>query len=217
MSQLIKTEALVVHSLRWSESSKIVHLFTAEQGYLKVIAKGALRPKSPFRGVLEPLNHVEVIIAERSTRKLQILTGATLLNAFLHIREDLKKTAIGFAVLEALQQLFSVHEPVEPFFAYIIELLTALEGATEERVQPYLWHFLLHTSETLGFGWSLDTCLRCGKPPAQFPLQLDSRNGGVVCGSCAGAPLPNGGRISRSQWKALQQLLRLPPDRLPQG
>ncbi|HQU71220.1 MAG TPA: recombination protein O N-terminal domain-containing protein, partial [Calditrichia bacterium] len=55
MSEVLKTEALILGALRWRESSKIVHLYTRELGAVSVIAKGALRPKSPFRGALEAL------------------------------------------------------------------------------------------------------------------------------------------------------------------
>ena len=59
MTKTIKTEALVIHGMRWSDTSKIIHLFTSEKGYIKLIARGAMKPKSPFRGVLENLNHIE--------------------------------------------------------------------------------------------------------------------------------------------------------------
>lgn len=47
------TEAIVTRLTRLTETSLIVHWFTAEFGLLKSVAKGAKRPKSQFAGKLD--------------------------------------------------------------------------------------------------------------------------------------------------------------------
>ena len=47
------TEAIVIRLTRLTETSLIVHWFTAESGLMKTVAKGARRPKSPFAGKLD--------------------------------------------------------------------------------------------------------------------------------------------------------------------
>ena len=71
----IKTQALVLNSIKWKDSSRIVTLFTHQQGRIKVIVHGAAREKSRFRGKLETLNLLECLIAYRKSRSLQVLTG----------------------------------------------------------------------------------------------------------------------------------------------
>lgn len=184
MSEIIKTEAIIIYSARWQESSKIVHLFSGEHGYLKVIAKGAFRAKSDFRGILETVNHAEVIISQKSTRSLQILTSASLLNSFLNIREDLQKTSIAFSILEIIKKLLSAHEPVGSFFNYTVDLLQALNSTGTRYTKAYLWHFLLMLSQTLGFGWEFENCLNCKKTLSEYPVVLDYQNGGILCRNC---------------------------------
>ena len=58
MAELIKSDAIILHSIRWQESSKIVTVYSREWGKIGLIARGALRPKSPFAGSLESLNYV---------------------------------------------------------------------------------------------------------------------------------------------------------------
>ncbi len=205
MPDLIKTEALVIYTTRWQESSKIVHLFSEEHGYIKAIAKGAFRPKSHFRGVLETLNFIEIIISQKSTRSLQIISQAAMLNSFLKIREDLQKTSIAFAILEIIKKLLSTHEPVSDFFRYTTDLLSALNDTGSKYTRAYLWHFLLVLSQTLGFGWEFDKCLRCKKTPAVFPVELEYQNGGVLCGNCH-QPQPR--RISSLTEKQLTMLTK---------
>jgi len=212
VSELIKTEAIVLSTTRWHESSKIIHLFSRDAGDIKVLAKGALRPKSPFRGVLEAMNHAEVIISHRESRSLQILTSATLLNAFLNIREDLKKTAVGYSILELLKKLFPVHEPVKDFFEYLISLLSALNQSSLPNPEPFLWHFLFRLSETLGFGWHLAQCQGCRQPPARFPVALDTQKGGIFCPPCQTAANASPILLEEEQWKVLWRFINSPPD-----
>lgn len=206
MRKIIKSEAIVVATSKWRESSKIVQLFTRDYGYLRVVAKGAFRPKSPFRGVLETLNHIEIVMTYKASRQIQTATSATLLNSFFHIREDLEKTAIGFSQLELLKKLFPLHEPVSGFFQYIVDLLSAMN--TKEKGMPavFLWHFLLQMSETLGFEWQLNYCLKCQQPPEKFPLVLDLENGGFFCGNCGNVASGQNVRISKAQWEHIANL-----------
>jgi DNA repair protein RecO (recombination protein O) len=47
------TPAIVIRLTRLTDTSLIVHWFTAEHGLVKTVAKGAKRPTSPFRGQLD--------------------------------------------------------------------------------------------------------------------------------------------------------------------
>jgi len=206
MAELQKIDAIVLGAIRWRESSKIVHLYSRELGSIRVIAKGALRPKSPFRGVLETLNHIEAIISTKQTRSLQILTNATLKDSFLQIRDDLEKTAVSFSMLELLAALFSVHEPVEDFFDYSMYILQQIEVSEAENNLPWLWHFLFRCSDALGFSWNLENCLNCNQAAETAPVSLDVSNSGFRCGNCS--------RFAKGQesltlpeWQSLLQFL----------
>ena len=50
---LVTTPAIVLSSLRYSETSKIVRLATRAHGVQSAIAKGALRPRSRFGAALQ--------------------------------------------------------------------------------------------------------------------------------------------------------------------
>lgn len=206
MSEIFKTDALVLRSMRWSESSKIVHLYTQDKGYLKVIAKGALQPKSPFRGNLETLNFVEIVVSSKETRGLQLLTAAALHNSFQKIRADLKKTAIAFSLIELIQQFLRTHEPIQRFFSYTVDLLSSLNESEFNDYRIYLWHFLMTLSDALGFGWSLDKCLICKTPLETPAIFLDYENGAVICQRCKLKSDTKGIKISKAQWKILKSI-----------
>src|SRR5678815_1953837 len=72
---LVTTPAVILSTLRYSESSKIVRLATREHGVQSAIAKGALRPRSRFGAALQVLSEgtAHLIILQR--RELQMLTA----------------------------------------------------------------------------------------------------------------------------------------------
>ncbi len=213
MSEIIKTEALVLRTQKWQESSRIVHLFSADEGHLRLIAKGAYRPKSPFRGVLEVLNHIEVVYSHKPGRGLQILTGASLLNAFLRIREDLDKTAVAFAMLELVNTLLREHEPLVYLFEYQVSLLKELNDSGKTATHIFLWHFLLRLSEALGFGWNIEYCLECRKELARpaRAAQADLLRGGFYCVECRPGPLAPPAGLAPVLYKWIKTLSEIAP------
>jgi DNA repair protein RecO (recombination protein O) len=206
LSEIFKTDAIVLRSTRWSESSKIVHLFTLDRGYIKVIAKGALQQKSPFRGTLETLNLVEIVVSHKESRGLQLITSASLQNSFQKIRADLEKTAIAFSIIELTQQLLRTHEPLREFFEYTTLVLSWLNASQSSDQRIYLWHFMLNLSRGLGFGWDFDQCLSCGPSPSTPFVYLDYENGGIICQNCLAGHQANTLKIDSQQWQFLKML-----------
>ena len=206
MSELYKTTALVLHSTRWSESSKIVHLFTPDKGIFKVIAKGALQPKSDFRGVLETITYIEIVVAHKESRGLQILSAASVINSFLRTKENLNKTAISFSFIELIEQFLKLHEPVPDFFHYTIQAIFSLDENSYQNLKLYLWQFILNLSMILGFGWNFNQCLKCKQPLSQEQFFLDYQQGGVICRNCQQNRKLNGLEIDDTQLKTLKKL-----------
>ena len=54
----LKTEAIVLRSIRYGEADRILHLYTPGHGRLSAIAKGARRARSRFGARLEPFFQV---------------------------------------------------------------------------------------------------------------------------------------------------------------
>ncbi|UCF64485.1 MAG: DNA repair protein RecO [bacterium] len=215
MTRILKTDALVLHSLRWSESSKIIHLFTAEKGSLKAIARGVLRPKSSLRGVLENLNQVQVVLSVKESRGLQIISQADLLNPFTHIRENLDATAMAFSIMELLRSLIHENEASQEIFRYTSGLLQQLNRPDISHPLLFLLSFIVHFSEYLGFGWQVEECRKCRKLPESFPVKADIVNGSITCARCATSDSHPQQALSKLQWRLLFRLQQEPPSGLP--
>lgn len=84
--------AYVLHAWPWRETSAIVEVFTASHGRVGIIAKGAKRPRSAIRGVLQPFQpltlnwfgktDMKTLKSAEHIRFLPQLSGAALISAF---------------------------------------------------------------------------------------------------------------------------------------
>ena len=109
MGRAVKTEAIVLRSLRFSEADRILHLYTLDRGRVGAIAKGVRKTKSRFGARLEPLSHVELLLHEGSG-ELQTVTGAELLRSHRAAREDAYRLNVGLIGAEAMLRLYGEPE-----------------------------------------------------------------------------------------------------------
>ena len=57
----VKTEGIVLRSLRYGEADRILHVYTPERGRVSAIAKGVRKTRSRFGGRLEPFFRLRLV------------------------------------------------------------------------------------------------------------------------------------------------------------
>lgn len=200
---LQKTTALVLKSIDWKDSSKITTLFTRELGKLNVIARGAKKSGSRYRGLLESLNLIEVFIYLSPRRELQTLGDVSLEHSFNILRRDLLKTGYAFGVLELLDTFFAFSNPDSTFFDFNKEMLQALEDSDNEQV--IFWYYLLKLASYLGFKPEFTICRKCGIQINDDEVYFSMNEGSVKCRSC----LPAGENNIKISKVDLKNLVRI--------
>ncbi len=182
MSRLLKTTAFILESIRWHESSKIITLYTREEGIVKVIARGALRNKSPFSGRLETLYLVHAVVSQKESRELQILTQVDILDPFETLRTDLQRLPYALAVAELLKKIFEKGHADTVFFDFVLTIIRALSQARQP--QYVFIYFLLKFISYLGFKPDLNHCLACGRSDLPQGASLVFQEGALICPAC---------------------------------
>jgi len=207
MPVLIKSEAIILDSIRWKETSKIITLFSREIGISKLIARGVYRNKSAFAGKLESLNRVEVVINSHASRSLQILTEVDVIDSYNAIRPDLQRLPFALAIMELIRQAFRENHPDTVFYDYVLVLLDALKTIHTPAV--IFIYFLLKLVSFLGFKPNFDECQICKNlPPSEF-VYFSMEKGSIFCRDCAeGAALLR--KIKSEDIKLLGKLQRHP-------
>ncbi len=206
MLKTIKTKAIVLSSIRWKESSKIVTLYSAKIGKVKVIARGAFKNNSSFRGKLESLQLNEFIIVTKESRSLQILKEVELLDPFNSIRMDLNRFPFALAILELINQVLEELHSDEVFFDYVVEMVQAL---AEIKSPPnVLLYFLLKLASYLGFKPSFQNCVSGDLSKCANKVFLSMDNGQIFCLKCP-RTLPNPLSFQKDQFFFLKSLQNL--------
>jgi DNA repair protein RecO (recombination protein O) len=179
---LVQTSAIVIKSIEWRETSKIISLFTRELGRIDVIAKGARSKKSSIRGNIESINMIEAIIYYSSNRELQILGNVTLQKSFPSIRSDLEKTSCALSMLELVFIFFRPGYVDQIFFDFFYSHLLELERLKISTV--LLWYFLLKLVSYLGFKPEFQKCRKCESRINQINVLFSFKDGSIICNDC---------------------------------
>lgn len=175
-----RVEAVVLRHSNWGEADRMLTLFTRELGKLRVVAKGARRPRSRKAGHLEPFTRVALMLARG--RDIWIVTQAETLDAYLPMRDDLERTAYAAYVAELLDRFTYEEGENSSLFRLFIEALERV--STLEDPIPAVRYYEIRLLDLLGFRPELFHCVKCGndiKPEAQF---FSALLGGIVCPRC---------------------------------
>ena len=179
-----QTEALVLSARRYSESSKIVTLYTRSAGLLAVIAKGAMRPKSQYAGVLQPLGYLAVTIFVKEGRSLQTLSAAETVERFPVILKDLDRMTSALAIAELVSAAIVEPEPHHPTFEAILRSFRALN---DPRTDPKLveLRFMILICDLLGYAIQFERCASCDElvEPEGGRVSFSIEAGSPLCGA----------------------------------
>jgi DNA repair protein RecO (recombination protein O) len=181
------TDAIVLKTMKYRESSMIATLLTRDYGKLSVIAKGIRNRPKGGGSVLEPMNYVRVVLYRKPGRELQLMTQCEQVRNFRGLSEDLKRMGVGMAAVEITNLAMGPDEPHPEVFELIVDTLKALNGATGDP-QNALYYFEIRMLGLLGFRPELRRCVMCEGPlPSSSGaerIQVSLGAHGAVCPSC---------------------------------
>ena len=181
----IDSPAIVLSTLRYSETSKIVRLATREHGVQSAIAKGALRPRSRFGAALQFLSEGQARLLVKEHRELHTLASFDLLRLHAGLAADLERYATASALAEVMLR-FAPADPHPESYDLMREALGLLEIAPGPELEALGFRVLWQLVSSLGFAPALEACVRDGTPlPVEGGLAFSTREGGALCPACA--------------------------------
>jgi DNA repair protein RecO (recombination protein O) len=178
-----KTPAIVLRTLDYGESDRIVTFYTADFGKIKGIAKGARRSTKRFANTLEPFSFSTIIFSNRGDATLAFLEGSDIIDHYPAIRSDLEKTLLASYLVDLADQFTLEGKVNEKLFDLIKDFLKLIdEGQASESLMRFFEMRLLKHS---GYEPVLDRCTVCRKPLDDLTVcRFSFRSGGIHCHSC---------------------------------
>jgi DNA repair protein RecO (recombination protein O) len=150
--------SFVLHSYPYKETSLIVDMFTRDYGRIGLVAKGAKRPHSKLRGVLQTFQPLSSSWSGRA--ELRTLIDAEWVGGML----PLERTALlcGFYLNELLVKLIARDDPHPALFDHYVATLNQL--AHNEPAQIVLRKFERTLLKETGVAADLSRCAGSGDP-----------------------------------------------------
>ncbi len=147
---IVSTEAIILHSRKYSDTSAILTVYTPEYGKVGLVVKGSRRPKSKFGANVMPLSIVDAVFYYKPGRELHTMSGAdpvlrlsTLSNSYDHL-------SVGLAICEALMLTQPMGEKNTALYELLRSTLIVL-NSTETQVYSFFVFFCIHLAEIMGF------------------------------------------------------------------
>ena len=209
---MAQTTAIVIRTVEFSETSLIVTLLTRDLGRVSAIAKGARRPKGPFEGSLDLLAVCRVVVIQKTTDTLDLLTEAKLHRRFRGGQRSLSRLYGGYHIAEMLRLMTDNHDPHHDVYDLTIQTLQQIDGDGD--VASSLLCFDAQLLRLLGHSPGTDRCTDCGGPVESIHRVAFSLSaGGLVCNPCR----PKQRQTVSVTQQTIDQLRRLqsPDTRLP--
>ena len=207
-SRAVKTEAVVLRSMRYGEADRILHLYTPDRGRVGAIAKGVRRARSRFGGRLEPFFRLRIELHE-GRGELLTVTGAQTVDGHARLRGDARALDAAARACDAVGRLFETSEPHPGVFNLLCRKLSLLDeqvgggpptsGDTAGKSAPDrlpaagrsgALAFRLKLLLAAGLAPQLSACAACGE--REHLVGFSGAAGGVVCGACEAASFPLG-------------------------
>ena len=181
----LDSPAIILSTLRYGETSKIVRLATRDHGVQSAIAKGALRPRSRFGASLQFLSEGQARLLVKEHRELHILASFDLLRLHAGLAADLARYATASALAEVMLR-FAPADPHPESYDLLRDALGLLEMAPPPELEALGFRALWQLVGVLGFEPALEACVRDGTPlPEGGGLAFSTREGGALCPACA--------------------------------
>jgi DNA repair protein RecO (recombination protein O) len=177
----LKTEAIVLRSLRYGEADRILHLYTRDRGRVSAMAKGVRRTRTRFGGRLEPFFRLNVVLYEGRSELLTV-TSAETVAAHPRLRENALALDAAARACDAVARLFETTDPHPEVFHLLGNELALLDADAAQATLSNQLAFRAKLLLAAGLAPQLAACANCGE--REHLTAFSGAAGGVVCSAC---------------------------------
>ncbi len=180
-----KSEAIVLRTWKYGDSSRIVSLYSRRFGKLRLIAKGARSKKPRFGASLEPFTESLIVFYKKQERELQVLSSSDSIANFVRLRERPVHLGLACAMVESVDRLTALEQEDTGLYALLRAALVAIEETDSEAdAESAFWRAQKALLVHLGYRWELEACVSCSAAISGAKVAIDPIEG-ALCGLCA--------------------------------
>ncbi len=174
----IKVEGIVIGETNYSESSKILRVFTREYGIISIMSKGSRNIKSKLRGVSSKLSYANFVIKYKKDG-ISTLIDADTIDTLRNIVMDIEKISYLSFLLDLTDQVYR-HSKSNKIYPILISIVKKINEGYDPEVLSIIYELKL--LEFLGISPNIDSCSICGS--TKNILTISTSDGGFICQEC---------------------------------
>lgn len=184
---IVETSAIILRSMKYGDTSKIVTCYSQQYGQIKILAKGARSSKSKFGSSLEPLTESHLVFYKKEGRDLHLLSKSEIINSINPFISDSDILIEALSVIEIFFRIHHHEEKNESAYELLSETLKALPKNKLNRTQLII-HFYLNLCSLFGVSLALEKCQKCNTKYQELENVLTSYfipvTGTLICEEC---------------------------------
>ena len=174
-----QSKAIVLHQIKYSESSIILKVYTETEGLLTFIVKGVRGKKGKLRSAqFQTLNLIDISYKKSKKSQLRNIIDVSVSEPFTDLLFDPIKRSVGIFTAELIQQSIREEEPNKELFNFLYSSIHWLD-LTKQNCSHFHLLFMMKLAKYLGFnprlaGYSEKGCfdLQQGVFSLQKPTHL---------------------------------------------
>ena len=175
-----KIEGIIVSEVDYQESSKIVNIYTKDEGIIGCIAKGSKRLKSNLSTLTSKLTYGYFHINYKENG-LSNLIEVDVIDNLKNIKKDINKLSYAIYITELVTQVYKHENNINIYTMYIDSIKKINDNFDPLVITNILELKLL---DNLGIKPIIDSCVVCGN--TNNIVTISSYKGGYLCNNCVG-------------------------------
>ncbi len=182
--KLKRTKGIILKVYKTGETTKIITVYSKDDGKLSLVARGARRPLSKFVSVIDLGNFAEFVYYWKENRELYYISDASLLESYDSLKVNLSKFWMFNCLLELVNITTPFEEPNYRLFGLLRAGLDTLNKWELEKVRLLLYGFIMKLLRVQGLAPEMKKCVDCGSKLGNIRAYLNPSKGGFVCPRC---------------------------------
>lgn len=146
---IIETDAIVLSSIKYSETSIIAHLYTEKYGNGSYIMNN-VRTNHSKMAFFQPLSHIHITAyRKKESNQIHRISQITFASVPQSITSNIYKSTIALFIGELCNRLFHEEEYAPEIYSFLKTFVSYLDAAESDYVNLHIL-FLLHITKILG-------------------------------------------------------------------
>ncbi len=175
---ILKTEAIVLKTYDYRETSRIAVFFTKDFGKVSGVMKGIRKDPRKFASSVDQCSVNTIVYYQYRNSDLHLISQCDMHHFFQVIRADLRRSMAASYILELVHKIMPAEQRNQKIYQLMISFLKSLETTAD--VTQLVHMFQIKLLLFSGFRPHLDSCVKCKKKMTSDAL-FSSQEGGLLC------------------------------------